>query len=98
MANRWRKVKTVTDLISWAPKSLWTVTTATKLKDAAPWKKSCDKPRQHTKKQKHHFAGKGPYSQSYGFPVVMYRCESWTVKKAEHRRIDALNHGVGEDS
>ena len=32
------------------------------------------------------------------FPVVMYGCESWTVKKAEHRRIDALNRGVGEDS
>ena len=32
------------------------------------------------------------------FPVVMYGCESWTVKKAERRRIDALNCGVGEDS
>ena len=32
------------------------------------------------------------------FPVVMYRCESWTIKKAEHGRIDALNCGVGEDS
>ncbi|XP_070235790.1 THUMP domain-containing protein 2 isoform X2 [Bos mutus] len=32
------------------------------------------------------------------FPVFMYGCESWTVKKAEHRRIDALNCGVGEDS
>ena len=32
------------------------------------------------------------------FPVIMYGCESWTVKKAEHRRIDALNCGVGEDS
>ena len=31
-------------------------------------------------------------------PVVMYGCESWTVKKAERRRIDALNCGVGEDS
>ena len=31
-------------------------------------------------------------------PVVMYGCESWTVKKAEHRRIDALNCGIGEDS
>ena len=30
--------------------------------------------------------------------VVMYRCESWTVKKAEPRRIDALSCGVGEDS
>ena len=32
------------------------------------------------------------------FPVVIYGCEIWTVKKAEHRRIDALNCGVGEDS
>ena len=32
------------------------------------------------------------------FPVVMYGCESWTVKKAECRKIDALNCGVGEDS
>ena len=31
------------------------------------------------------------------FPVVMYGFESWTVKKAERRRIDALNCGVGED-
>ena len=32
------------------------------------------------------------------FPVVMYGCESWTVKKVDHQRIDALNCGVGEDS
>ena len=32
------------------------------------------------------------------FPVVVYGCESWTVKKAECQRIDALNGGVGEDS
>ena len=32
------------------------------------------------------------------FPVVMYGCESWTVKKAECRRIDAFECGVGEDS
>jgi len=32
------------------------------------------------------------------FPVVMYGCESWTIKKAEHRRIMLLNCGVGEDS
>ena len=31
-------------------------------------------------------------------PVVMYGCESWTVKKAEHQRIDAFNCGVREDS
>jgi len=56
----------------------------------APWKKSYDKPRQHIKKQRHSFADKGPPSQSYDFPVVMYGCESWTIKKAEHRRIDAF--------
>ena len=32
------------------------------------------------------------------FPVVMYGCESWSIKKAERRIIDALNCGVGEDS
>ena len=32
------------------------------------------------------------------FPVVMYGCESWIIKKAERWRIDALNYGVGEDS
>ena len=35
-------------------------------------KKSPDQPRQHIKKQRHYFANKGPSSQSYGFPVVMY--------------------------
>ena len=38
----------------------------------APWKKSFDQPRQHIKKQKHYFADKGQYSQSYGFTVVVY--------------------------
>ena len=32
------------------------------------------------------------------FPVVMYECESWTIKKADSQRIDALNCGVREDS
>ena len=32
------------------------------------------------------------------FPVLMYGCEGWTIKKAEHRRIDVLNCGVGEGS
>ena len=56
----------------------------------APWKKSYDQPRQHIKKHRHYFANKDWYSQSYGFPVVMYGCESWTIKKAEHQRIDAF--------
>ena len=36
------------------------------IKAFAPWKKSYDKPRQRIKKQRHYFAEKGPYSQSYG--------------------------------
>ena len=32
------------------------------------------------------------------FPVAMYGCESWTIKKSEHQRIDALSYGVLEDS
>ena len=55
-----------------------------------PWKESYDQYRQHIKKQRHYFANKGLSSQGYGFPVVMYGCESWTVKKAECRRIDAF--------
>ena len=37
-------------------------------------------------------------AKSMVFPVVMYGCESWTVRKAERQKIDASNCGVGEDS
>ena len=66
------------------------MTAAVKLKTLAPWKKSYDQPRQHIKKQRHYFADKGPSSQSLVFPVVMPGCENWTIKKAEHWRIDAF--------
>ena len=55
-----------------------------------PWKKIFDKPSQHIKKQRHYFADKAASSQNYGFSVVMYGCETWTIKKAEHRRTDAF--------
>ena len=55
-----------------------------------PWKKSYDQHRQHIKKQRYYFVNKGPSSQAMVFPVVMYGCESWTIKKAEHRWIDAF--------
>ena len=54
------------------------------------WKKSVDQPRQHIKKQRHYFVNKGLSSQAMVFPVIMYGCECWTIKKAEHRRIDAF--------
>ena len=59
------------------------VIAAMKLKDT-PWKESYDQPRQHIKKQRHYFVNKGLSSQRYVFPVVMYGCENWTIKKAEH--------------
>ena len=43
------------------------VTAAIKLKDVFSLEESYDKPRQSIKKQRRHFADKGPYSQSYGF-------------------------------
>ena len=54
------------------------------------WKESYDQPRQHIKKQRHSLSTKIHLVKAMVFPVVMYGCERWTVKKAEHRRIDAL--------
>ena len=56
----------------------------------APWKKSYGQPRQHIKKQRHYFSNKGPSSQGYGFSSNHVGCESWTIKKAEPRRIYAF--------
>ena len=54
-----------------------------------PWKKSYDQPRQHIKKQRY-LSTKVYLVKAMMFPVVMYERESWTVKKAEHQRIDAF--------
>ena len=59
-------------------------------KTLASWKKSYDQPRQHIQKQRHYFANKVHLVKAMAFPVVMYGCESWTLKKAEHQRIDAF--------
>ena len=48
------------------------------------------KTRQCIKKQRHHYANKGPYSQSNVFTVVINGCESWTIKKVECQRTDAF--------
>ena len=46
-------------------------------KTLAPWKKSNDQPRQHIKKQRHHFDDKGPYSESYGFSSSLEKPDVW---------------------
>ena len=86
MGKQWKQCQT---LFFWAPKSLQMVIVAMKLKDVYSLE-SYDQPRQHIKKQRHYFANKGPSSKAMVFPVVMYGCKSWTIKKAEHRRIDAF--------
>ena len=85
MGKQWKQWQT---LFFGIPKSLQMVIAAMKLKDA--WKESYDQPRQHIKKQRHYFADKIHLVKAMVFPVVMYGCESWTIKKAEHQRIDAF--------
>ena len=78
------KVETVTDFIFLSSKITAVGDHGHKIKTLAPWKKSYDKPRQHIKKQGHHFGNKVHIVKAIVFSVVMYGCESWTIKKAEH--------------
>ena len=78
-------VETVSDFILGGSK----ITAAVKLKMLTPWKESYNQPRQHFQKQRHFFANFCLVKVMF-FTVVMYGCESWTVKKAESRRIDAF--------
>ena len=92
MANRWRnsgwlyflgsKITTVGDC-------------SCEIKTLASWKKSYGQPRQHIKKQRHDFANKVHVVKAMVFPAVRYKCESWSIKKAEHRRIDAFELWYG---
>ena len=68
----------------WAPKSLQIVIAAMKLKDAS-WKESYDQPRKSILKSRDiTLSTKVSLVKAMVFPVVMYGCESWTIKKAEH--------------
>ena len=67
------------------------VAAAMKLKMFALWKQSYNKHGQHIKKQqRHHFATKIHTVRAMVFPVVIYGCESWAIKKAECWKIDAF--------
>ena len=80
------RVETVADFIFWAPESLQMVIVAMKLKDTCFWEEKLDtvlKSRDITLPTKVHVV------KAMVFPVVMYGCESWTIKKAECQRIDA---------
>ena len=93
MANRWGKVKTVADFIFLVSKITAHGDCSHEInRHLLLGRKAMTNVDniQYLKKQRYHFAHKSLYSQSYGFPVVMYRCASWTVKKTEHQRIDAF--------
>ena len=87
MGKQWKQCQ---NLFFWAPKSLQMVTAAMKLKDAYLGRKvmtnldSILKSRDITLPTNVHLV------KAMVFPVVMYGCESWTVKKAERQRIDAI--------
>ena len=89
MGNRWGDSVNSVRLKFWGSKITADGDCSHEIKDT-PWKKSYDQLRQHIKKQRHCFVNRGPYSQCYGFSSSMYGCDIWTIKKAEHRRIDAF--------
>ena len=73
----------VADFIFWGSKITVDGDCSHEIKTLTPWKESYDQPRQHIKKQRHYFANKGPSVKAMVFPVVMYGCESWTIKQAK---------------
>ena len=98
MTNKWEKNGNNDRLFSWGPKSLQMVTTAMKLKDAYSLGKkvmsnlnSILKSRDITLPTKVHLV------KAMVFSGVMYRCETWTIRKPEHQELMLLNSGVGED-
>ena len=91
-------MKTVSDFIFWAPTSLKMEIAALKLRCLLLRRKvmtnldSIFKNKDITLPIKVHLV------KAMVFPSVMYGCENWTVKKAEHEELMLLNCGVGEDS
>ena len=90
MANRWGNNGHSERLYFLGLQNHCTGATAMKLKTLTPWKKSYDQPWQHIEKQRHYFANKGPYSQSYGFSSIHIWMWKLVIKKAECHKIDAF--------
>ena len=90
MANRWGNSGTVRDFIFLGSRLTADGDCRQEIKrHLTSWKQSYDQSRQHIKKQRH-LSTKVRLVKAMVFPVIMYGCESWTVKKAECRRIDAF--------
>ena len=91
IANRWRNSGNSGRLCFLGLQNLcrWWLPSWNK-KALTPWEESYDQPKQRIKKQRHYFVNKGPLVKAIVFPVVMYGCESCTIKKADHLRMDAF--------
>ena len=86
-------------LFSWAPKSLWTLTAATKLKHTCSLEgRKAMKNLHNVLKTRTHFASEVCSVEAVVFPVILCRCEIWTIRKDECQRTELLNCGAWEDS
>ena len=87
MGKQWKQCQT---LFFWAPKSLLMVIAAMKLRHLLLGRKVMTNLDSILKIRDTILPTKVHLVKAMVFPVVMYGCESWTVKKAEHQRIDAF--------
>ena len=84
-------IETVADFIFLGSKITADGDCSHEIKTVAPWKKSYDKPRQYIKKQRHiTLPTKVHLVKGMVFPVFMYGCDSWTIKKDEHQKTNAF--------
>ena len=83
-------VETLTDFIFGGSKIIADGDHSHEIKTLDPWKKTCDLLESILKSRNIILPTKVHLVKAMVFPVVMYGCENWTVKKAEHRRIDAF--------
>ena len=90
MANRWENSGNRTDLIWGAPKSLQIMTVAMKLRQLLLGRKVMTNLDNIFKSRDITLPTKVCLVKAMVFPVIMYGCESWTIKKAECQRIDAF--------
>ena len=99
MANRWAKVETVTDFIFLGSKITADSDCSHEIKRRLLLeRKAMTNINSILKSRDITLPTKVCLGKAMVFPVVMYGCESWTIKKTEHQRIDAFVRGVGEDS
>ena len=89
MGNRWGNSGNVTDFIFLSSKVITDGDCSREIKTLASWKKSYDLDSM-LKSRGITLPTKVCLVKAMVFPVVMYGCERWTIKKAEHRKIDAF--------